>query len=104
MSRSSPRTATRTLGRPEYRIDLVSTIIQNNIKNPNIEVRVDTSGKIAQYTSQRILYKEGKLGRRSMLERVYYDWDTGLEVKREVLSEDYYSGERDIYMTGMLAP
>ena len=90
--------------RPEYRIDLVSTIIQNNIKNPNIEVRVDTSGKIAQYTSQRILYKEGKLGRRSMLERVYYDWDTGREVKREVLSEDYYSGERDVYMTGMLAP
>ena len=39
-----------------------------------------------------------------MLERVYYDWDTGREVKREVLSEDYYSGERDIYMTGMLAP
>ncbi|MBR5257620.1 MAG: VanW family protein [Clostridia bacterium] len=90
--------------RPEYRIDLLSTILQNNIKNPNIEVRVDTTGKIAQYSSQRVLYKEGKLGRRSMLERIYYDWDTGLEVKREVLSEDYYSGERDIYMTGMLAP
>ncbi|MCR4621466.1 MAG: VanW family protein [Clostridiales bacterium] len=90
--------------RPEYRIDLISTITQNNIKNPNIEIKVDTSGKIAVYSSQRVLYKEGKLGRRSKLERVYYDWDTGREVKRELLSEDYYSGERDVYMTGMLTP
>ncbi|MBQ4226685.1 MAG: VanW family protein [Clostridia bacterium] len=86
--------------RPEYRIDLVSTIVQNNIKNPAIDLVEDKSGEIAYYTTQRVLVKEGKLGRRSKLERIYYDWDTGVEVKRETLSEDYYSGERDIWYVG----
>jgi Uncharacterized vancomycin resistance protein len=90
--------------RPEYRIDLISTIIQNNIKNPAIDIQEDKTGEIAYYTTQRVLVKEGKLGRRSKLERVYYDWDTGVEVKRETLSEDYYSGERDIYYVGTHLP
>ncbi len=86
--------------RPEYRIDLVSTILQNNIKNSAVNIVEDKEGTYCYYTTQKMLVKEGKLGRRSMLERVYYDWDTGKEVKRETLSEDYYSGERDTYYVG----
>ena len=90
--------------RPEYRIELVSTILQSNIKNPEIDTVKDYTGTYAYYTDQHVLKETGKLGRRSMLERVYYDWDTGAEVKRETLSEDYYSGERDTYYVGVHDP
>ncbi len=90
--------------RPEYRIELVSTILQLDIKNPAIDLVEDKEAQYAYYTTQRVLVKVGKLGRRSKLERVYYDWNTGNEVKRETLSEDYYSGERDIWYVGTHAP
>ena len=87
--------------RPEYRIELVPTIIQNDIKNPNIITVPDESGIYAYYVDDYRLKKAGKLGRRSKLERVFYDWDTGEEVKRETISEDYYMGERDTYWVGV---
>ncbi|MBR3928002.1 MAG: VanW family protein [Clostridia bacterium] len=87
--------------RPEYRIELYSTILQNNIKNTSIVTVPDETGVYAYYVDDYTLKKEGKLGRRSMLERIYYDWDTGLEVKREEVSVDYYEGERDIYWVGV---
>ena len=90
--------------RPEYRIELESTIIQNNIKNSAITERKDTNGEYAYYTTEKVLVKEGKLGRRSKLDRIYYDWETGEEVSRETLSEDYYSGERDVYYVGVHTP
>ena len=87
--------------RPEYRIELVPTIIQNDIKNPNIITVPDERGIYAYYVDDYRLKKAGKLGRRSKLERVFYDWDTGEEVKRETISEDYYMGERDTYWVGV---
>lgn len=86
---------------PEYRIELISTITQNNIKNPAINQVRDEEGIYCYYTTQTMLMKEGKLGRRSTLTRVYYDRNTGAEVKRELLSDDYYSGERDTYYVGI---
>lgn len=87
--------------RPDYRIELEPTVLQNNIKNPNIATVKDETGNFAWYTDEYQLKSEGKLGRRSMLERVYYDWDTGAEVSRELISEDYYQGERDTYYVGV---
>ena len=87
--------------RPDYRIELVSTITQNNIKNPASDIRQDTTGEIAYYDTDIVLVKEGKLGRKSKLERLYYDWDTNMLVDKELISEDYYSGERDIYYQGI---
>ena len=87
--------------KPDYRIELYSTILQNNIKNTSIVTVPDETGVYAYYVDEYTLKKEGKLGRRSMLERIYYDWNTGLEVKREELSTDYYDGERDIYWVGV---
>ncbi|MBQ1257187.1 MAG: VanW family protein [Clostridia bacterium] len=87
--------------KPDYRIELYSTILQNNIKNTSIVTVPDETGVYAYYVDEYTLKKEGKLGRRSMLERIYYDWDTGLEVKREEVSNDYYDGERDIYWVGV---
>ena len=87
--------------RPDYRIELYSTILQNDIKNTSIVTVPDESGIYAYYTDEYTLKKEGKLGRRSKLERIYYDWDTGAEVKREELSMDYYEGERDVYWVGI---
>ena len=87
--------------RPENRIELVSTIVQNNIKNPATDIRQDTTGDIAYYDTDIVLVKEGKLGRRSKLERLYYDWDTNMLMDKELISEDYYSGERDIYYQGI---
>lgn len=90
--------------RPDYRIELVSTILQNDIKNTAITYVKDETGTYAYYTDEYKLKKEGKLGRRSKLERVFYDWNTGEEVKRELVSEDYYSGERDTYWVGVHEP
>lgn len=87
--------------KPDYRIELYSTILQNDIKNTAIVTVPDESGVYAYYVDEYTLKKEGKLGRRSMLERIYYDWDTGLEVKREEISNDYYEGERDVYWVGV---
>ena len=87
--------------RPEYRIDVLSTITQNNIKNPNVTIIKDYDAKYAVYETQRVLVKEGKMGRKSKLERIYYDWETGAEVKRELISDDYYAGERDTYYQGV---
>ena len=87
--------------RPDYRIELAPTVLQNNIKNPNIATVKDETGNFAWYTDEYMLKTEGKLGRRSMLERVYYDWNTGEEVKRELISEDFYQGERDTYYVGV---
>ena len=84
--------------------ELVSTILQNDIKNTAVTYVKDESGKYAYYTDEYKLKKEGKLGRRSKLERVFYDWNTGEEVKRELVSEDYYSGERDTYWVGVHKP
>ncbi|MBQ6716523.1 MAG: VanW family protein [Clostridia bacterium] len=86
--------------KPDYRIELYSTILQNDIKNTAIVTVPDETGVYAYYVDEYTLKKEGKLGRRSMLERIYYDWDTGLEVKREEISNDYYEGERDVYWVG----
>ena len=87
--------------RPDYRIELEPTVLQNNIKNPNIATVKDETGNFAWYTDEYQLKTEGKLGRRSMLERAYYDWNTGAEVKRELISEDFYQGERDTYYVGV---
>ncbi len=86
--------------KPDYKIELYSTILQNDIKNTAIVTVPDETGVYAYYVDEYTLKKEGKLGRRSMLERIYYDWNTGLEVKREEISNDYYEGERDVYWVG----
>ena len=87
--------------RPDYRIELVSTITQNNIKNPASDIREDKTGEVAYYDTDIVLVKEGKLGRKSKLERLYYDWNTNALVDKELISEDYYAGERDIYYQGI---
>ncbi len=87
--------------RPEYRIELEPTITQNNIKNTGIITVKDETGKYAYYTDDFTLKSVGKLGRRSYLDRVYYDWTTGAEVKRETISNDLYQGERDTYYVGV---
>lgn len=87
--------------KPDYKIELYSTILQNDIKNTSIVTVPDESGIYAYYEDEYTLKKEGKLGRRSKLERIYYDWNTGVEVKREEISMDYYEGERDTYWVGI---
>ncbi len=87
--------------RPEYRIELQPIITQNDIKNTAIATIKDESGKYAYYTDDLTLKSVGKLGRRSYLDRVYYDWMTGAEVKRELISNDLYQGERDTYYVGI---
>lgn len=89
---------------PDYRIELVSTILQDNIKNVGINLEPDYEGKYVTYTTEQVLKSEGRLGRKSKLERVYYDRDTGAVVKRETLSDDYYEGERDTYWVGVIKP
>lgn len=86
--------------KPEYRYEIESKTLQDNIA-PSTEVtRVDTTGEYATYTDERVLGSQGKSGRVSEAYRVSYDWVSGEEVAREKLSTDTYKAGVTVYYTG----
>lgn len=96
------RATVRVYGnRPEYRIELESVILEKDIKSEKINYEQDVEGKLCWYTDEVKLYQEGKTGVRSQGYRVYYDWETGEEVKRELISTDYYYPQADTYYVGV---
>ncbi len=87
--------------KPEYYYVLESVIIRENIASTR-EVEVeDTEGTKAYYTDERVLYSKGKSGCKSQGWIVAYDWDTGEEVSRTLVSEDSYSPGASIYYVGI---
>lgn len=87
--------------RPEYRVELESVILEKDIKSEKVNYEQDVEGKLCWYTDEVKLYQEGKTGVRSQGYRVFYDWETGEEVKREVTSNDYYYPQADTYYVGI---
>lgn len=87
--------------RTEYRIDLISVIVKKGIAATRKELREDVTGKYAYYTDEETLIEQGKDGCESQGWLVYYDWDTGDEVSREMVSEDTYSPGTSIYWVGV---
>lgn len=87
----------------EYKIELESEIIQDNIAATNVRKRKDTTGKRAYYTDEMVLASEGKMGRRSRAYICYYDRATGeLAGDRRVeLHADYYLPSPAVYWVGI---
>lgn len=87
--------------RPEYRYEMMSVILEDNIFASTNRMEQDTTGEFAYYTDEIVLYAEGKPGRRSEGWRISYDWDTGVEVERQKLSTDTYKAGVNVYYVGV---
>ena len=87
--------------RPEYRVELKSVVVTKNIHAKEKNIVKDTEGKYAWYEDEIVLYKEGKTGMRSECYKIYYDWETGEEVRREMVSSDYYNPQPNTYYVGV---
>ena len=85
----------------DYYINIRTEVIERDIKSTSVVYKDDTEGKKAWYTDQKVLYKVGKTGLRSRAYRQYVSIATGLVMHEELLSEDYYQPESDIYWRGV---
>ncbi len=91
-------------GKPtEYRIELESEILQDNIASTTVKRKKDTTGKYVYYTDETKLLSEGKLGRKSRAFICYYDWNTGELAGdgRVELHTDYYYPSAPVYWVGI---
>ncbi len=94
----------RIYGKPtEYRIELESEIIQDNIPATSERRIKDTTGKHAYYTDEKVLESEGKPGVKSRAFICYYDRVTGELAgdKRVELHTDYYFPSPPVYWVGI---
>lgn len=87
--------------RPEYRVVLESVVLEKDIKSERINYEDDVNGELCWYTDEVKLHTEGKTGMRSQCYRVFYDWNSGEEIKRELVSTDYYYPQADTYYVGV---
>ena len=87
---------------PTLAIDIDSVILQADMPSTAVTYKEDTEGDTVYYTDEEpVLFKQGKPGMRSQAFRVYKDAVSGREIRREKLSEDYYSPENSIYLVGI---
>lgn len=90
--------------KPEYYYQLESVMIEENKKSDRKVYIDDTSGKYAYFTTDEVLYKEGKSGCVSEGWIVAYDWETREEVSRTLVDRDYYTPGASVYYRGTHAP
>lgn len=96
------RAEVKIYGKPtEYRIELESEVIQDNIQPASIRKKKDTSGKHAYYTDEMVLDTEAKMGVRSRAYICYYDRVTGELIERDELHTDYYAPSPAVYWVGV---
>ena len=87
--------------RPDYRYELVSVIVEENVPSTRKVYIDDTEGEHAYYTDETALHSKGKPGCVSQGWVVAYDWDTGEEVSRTQVSSDHYSPGASTYWRGV---
>lgn len=87
--------------KPEYRYELESVIVNENLPSNRITEIEDIEGKHVYYTDERKLQSEGKPGCISQGWIVAYDWDTGAEVSRTQISQDEYRPGATVYYVGI---
>ena len=85
----------------DYYVSIRSEILERDIKSSSVVYKEDTTGEKAWYTDQKVLYKVGKTGMRSRAYRQYINLATGEVIHEELLGEDYYQPESDIYWIGV---
>lgn len=87
--------------RPDYRYVLESLVIEENVPSTRETEVEDTEGVKAYYTDERVLHSKGKPGCKSQGWLVAYDWDTGAEVSRTMVSDDNYQPGATVYYVGV---
>lgn len=87
--------------RPEYRTEFISVNVETGVAPYKEEIREDVTGQYVYYNDEKYLYSEGKYGCTSQGWLVYYDWESGEEVKRVQISQDTYSPGTSIYFVGV---
>lgn len=87
-------------GKPsEYEIEIVSEVLERDIKASSVTYKDDVEGKYVYYKDEAVLATTGKTGLRSQAWR-YFKKD-GQTVTTERLSVDYYQPQRDVYWRGV---
>ena len=99
-------TATVTIygNRPEYRCELDSKIVRQELECTFVSYIPDETGKHCKYTTQTKLHTAGHPALSSEGWIISYDWETGEEVKRSQLSFDIYESGTNIYWRGIHDP
>lgn len=99
-------TATVTIygNRPQYRCELESKIVRQDVDCTYVSYIPDESGKYCYYTTETKIHTKGHPALSSEGWSVYYDWETGEEVKRSQLSFDIYESGTNIYWRGIHDP
>lgn len=85
----------------DYYVTIRTEVLERDIKSSSVIYKDDTEGEKVWYTDQKVLYKVGKTGLRSRAYREYRSIATGQLIHEELLSEDYYQPESDIYWRGV---
>lgn len=103
---SSKKEATvKIYGKPidaNTRIEIVSEVIQTDIRGGDITYEPDEDGDRVWYVDDTpVLLSQGKSGMRSRAYRVYYDLTTGAQLEKEKLSDDLYEPQNDVYLIGV---
>lgn len=84
------------------RIEILSEVIQTDIRGGKITYEQDTDGDRVWYVDDPpVLLSQGKPGMHSKAYRVYYDLTTGEQLDKKKLSEDVYEPQNDIYLVGV---
>lgn len=86
--------------RPQYRYELEYAVISEDSECTKKKYVDDESGTHCYYTDEVKLKKAGLPAMVSEGWLVSYDWNTGEEVARKLLSRDVYSSGTDIYYQG----
>ena len=86
--------------RPQYRIDLESVILVEDIEPTATRLEVDESGEHVYYKDETKLKSEGKKGKKSECWRICYNWATGEEISRTKISTYTYEPGTTVYYIG----
>ena len=86
--------------RPDYRYELESVTITEDIECSKKRYEPDESGNHCYYTDEVKIKTRGLPAMTSEGWLVSYDWVTGEEVSRKLLSRDTYASGTDVYYQG----
>lgn len=90
--------------RPAYKYEPYSKIIRQDAQCTYESFVPDVDGKHCYYTNETKVHTEGHPALESEGWLIAYDWETGEEVSRKMLSRDVYESGTNIYWRGIHDP
>ena len=90
--------------RPDYRYELYTNVISQDAECTKQRYEDDVTGKHCTYVTDIKLKTKGLPAMKSEGWLIAYDWESGAEVSRKLLSLDTYASGTDVYYRGVQAP